>query len=46
MPIINNRIRKFLSENIVNSEFSHTVIHNRNFVNNNLNLDSIPLPSI
>ncbi|KAL4470250.1 hypothetical protein ABPG74_011861 [Tetrahymena malaccensis] len=44
MPIIQHRIKKFLSETIRQNEFSHTILHNRNFVNNNLNLDNIPSP--
>ncbi|EAR89595.1 Serine/Threonine kinase domain protein (macronuclear) [Tetrahymena thermophila SB210] len=44
LPIIQHRIKKFLSETIRQNEFSHTILHNRNFVSNNLNLDNIPSP--
>ena len=32
MPLIRNRIKTFLSESIINYEFSHTILHNRNIL--------------
>jgi len=35
-PAVVNRIRSVLSESVRNVEFSHTILHNKNFVNKDL----------
>ena len=42
MPFITNRIRAFLTESMRNVEFSHTIIHDKNFVNPFVNINKVP----
>mmetsp|Transcript_18007 Transcript_18007/g.15728 ORF Transcript_18007/g.15728 Transcript_18007/m.15728 type:complete len:97 (-) Transcript_18007:2253-2543(-) len=41
MPIIVNRIKNFLSDSVRLKEFSHTIIHNKKFVDKNINMMDI-----
>jgi NIMA (never in mitosis gene a)-related kinase len=42
MPIISQRIHSFLTQSMKIKEFSHTILHNKNFINNNFNLMGVP----
>lgn len=41
MPIIRKRICSFLSESIKLNEFSHTIIHNVNILDNDYNINNL-----